>query len=238
MKLLSLVAALAAVGGARTARAEVTAATRVHDAAVLHGAPMSGPYETAFDEKCAEIRDQPQHGEATCKRVRSMRVDGLRVEVHRVDWADASSDYYVALHNDAGWFVSEVPLEVQTGNGHAGHYDVGTIETVALSQERIAGGEALSLQIRERWETYCDECTTERARKTPERSFATTATLVCGLGANGAPSCTAPLYTGDDAAAPVFVSGKLIARGVEVGEPTEYGQEWHDLADDDYAVVL
>jgi hypothetical protein len=237
MKLASLAAALAAVAAVRTARAEVTARAHAQDA-VLHGAAMSGPHETAFDEKCAEIRETPQHGEATCKRVRAMRSDGLRVEIHRVDWADASSDYYVALQKNGGWYVSEVPLEIQTGSGHAGHYDVGTIETVTLAQERLRGADAVSLQIRERWETYCDECETERARKTPERTFTTTATLLCGTGADGAPSCTAPLYTGDDAAPPVVVGGRLIARGVEVGEPTEFGQEWHDLADDDYVVAL
>src|SRR5262252_7540604 len=136
MKLISLVAALAAVAAARTARAEVNARTHGADAAVLHGTAMSGPYEMVFDEKCAEIRDAPQHGEATCKRVRAMRSGGLRVEIYRVDWADASSDYYVVLQKGGSWYVFEVPLEIQTGSGHAGHYDVGTIETVTLAQAR------------------------------------------------------------------------------------------------------
>ncbi len=220
--------------------ATVMAAAAPHaDAATLHGAPMSGPYTTAFDEKCAEVRDQAMHGEADCKRVRSMSVNGLRAEIHRVGWADGSGDYYLALRTDAGWFVSDVPLEIQTEDGHAGHYDLGTIDTITLGDERVGGARAMSLQIREGWQTFCDECSVPADRSKPERSFSTSATLVCGVGAGGAPSCTAPLYTqGDADHPPVIVGGKLIARGVEVGEATEYGQEWHDLADDDYAIVL
>ena len=219
--------------------AVTTAATAPHDAATLRGAPMSGPYATAFDEKCAEVRDLAMHGEAECKRVRSMQVGGVKAELHRVGWADGSGDYYLALRTDAGWFVSDVPLEIQTEDGHAGHYDLGKIDTITIGDERVGGAHALSLQIRESWQTYCDECAVPADRSKPERAFATSATLVCGVGAGGAPTCTAPLYTtGDDDHPPVIVGGKLIARGVEVGEASEYGQEWHDLADDDYAIEL
>jgi hypothetical protein len=219
--------------------ATVMAAAAPHDSATLHGAPMSGPYTTAFDEKCAEVRDQAMHGEADCKRVRAMTVGASKVEIHRVGWADGSGDYYLAMRTDAGWFVSDVPLEIQTEDGHAGHYDLGKVDAIALGDEQVGGARALSLQIRESWQTFCDECAVPRDRSKPERSFSTSATLVCGVGAGGAPTCTAPLYTiGDDDHPPVIVGGKLVARGVEVGEATEYGQEWHDLADDDYAIAL
>jgi hypothetical protein len=242
MKSFALVTAAigALVGGVRTARAEITAAGgAAHDAAILRGAPMSGPYTTAFDDKCAELRDAPMRGEATCKRVRAMRVGRLRAEIHRVGWADGSGDYYLALRTKAGWFVSDVPLEIESGDGHAGHYDIGEIASIAVGEEKLGASTALSLQIRETWRTYCDECATAAERGVPERAYGTSATMVCGVGAGGAPTCTAPLYTmGDDDHPPRVVAGKLVARGVLVGEATEYGQEWHDLADDDYAITL
>jgi hypothetical protein len=233
--------AFAAVLLASTAaHAEITAhVAAAHPDATLRGAPMSGPYTTAFDDKCAEVRGLALHGEATCKRVRALRVGGLRAELHRVGWADGSGDYYLALHAKDGWYVSDIPLQIETEDGHAGHFDVGTIDAIELAQVATPAGHALSLQIRETWATYCNACETEKARTTPERSYRTSATFVCGVGAGGAPSCTAPLYTiGDADHPPRIVGDKLIARGVMVGEPTEYGQEWHDLADDTYTIAL
>jgi hypothetical protein len=225
-----------------TARAGVTVPDRApapRRDTTLRGAPMSGPYDSAFDEKCAEIRGLELHREATCTRVRAVRIGGLRAEIHQVAWADASSDYYLALRTRDGWFVSDVPLQIETASGHAGHYDRGRVDAIAVAEERIDGRAALSFQIRESWRTYRDECATDEARCAPGRAFTQSATLVCGVGAAGAPACTAPLYTvGDGDRPPRVVAGKLIARGVEVGEPTEYGQEWHALADADYEIRL
>lgn len=238
MKPILLVPAL--LLAAAPARAELAAgAHEQHAAPVLRGAPMSGPYTSAFDEKCAEIRAGAMRGEATCARVRALRVGGLRAEIHKVGWGDDSGDYYLALHTRDGWFVSDLPLQLEMSNGHAGHYDVGTIDSIALGEERLAGGPALSFQIRESWQTYCDECARPADRTRPTRSFSSSATMVCGVGAAGAPTCTAPLYTeGDGDQPPRIEAGKLIAKNVEVGDETEYGQEWHDLDDGRYLVEL
>ncbi|HTJ42833.1 MAG TPA: hypothetical protein VL463_12105 [Kofleriaceae bacterium] len=219
-----------------TAHAEITArASASHDAPTLHGAPMNGPYTTAFDEKCADVRDLAIRGEATCKRVRSMKVGAMRAEIHRVGWADGSGDYYLSIKTAQGWFVSDVPLQIETEDGHAGHYDVGTIDSISVAKEKVG----VSVSIRETWTTYCNACEEPRDRSRPERAFKSTATFVCGVGTNGTPSCTSPLYTiGDDAKPPRIVGTRIVARGVMTGEPTEYGQEWHDLADDTYTIAL
>jgi len=242
MKSLALAAVAAAtLAHAGDARAEVTTASttpRVDDP-TIGTTPMSGPYETAFDERCADVRAGALRREATCKRVRAFRVGAMRAEIHRVGWYDGSGDYYLAIRTQAGWFVSDVPLQIETEDGHAGHYDLGKVDSIGVAQERLAGGHAaLSFQIRETWRTYCDECGAGERRGQPTGAFAESATLVCS--ADGAtPVCTAPMYTrGDVDHPPRVVGGRLIARGVEVGEPTEYGQEWHDLADGSYTIAL
>ena len=222
------------------ARAELAAgAPARHDTPTIHGAAMSGPYDSAFDEKCAEIQAGAMRGEATCARVRALRVGGLRAEIHKVGWGDASADYYLALRTQQGWFVSDVPLQIETQSGHAGHYDLGTIDSIAIGEEELQDGGAVSFQIRQSWQTFCDECAKPADRSRPTRSFRSSATLLCGVGASGAPSCTAPMYTeGDDDAPPRVEAGKLVARGVEVGDATDYGQEWHDLDDGRYVIAL
>jgi hypothetical protein len=236
-----VVAALAACLVPTAARAEITTASSAArtDAHTLGTTPMSGPYETAFDERCADVRAGALRREATCKRVRAFRIGAMRAEIHRVGWHDGSGDYYLALRTKAGWFVSEVPLQIETSDGHAGHYDLGKVDSIGIAQERLAGGRAaLSFQIRETWRTYCDECGAGERRGQPTGAFAESATLVCSV--DGAtPVCTAPMYTrGDVDHPPRVIGGKLLAQGVELGEPTEYGQEWHDLADGSYTLAL
>ncbi len=237
---LAATAAAAALALAGTARAELTAPGPETSAdRTLGTAPMSGPYDSAFDEKCADLRGSELHREATCARVRALRVGGLHAEIHRVGWGDGSGDYYLAIHTRTGWFVSDLPLQIETENGHAGHYDVGHVDSISVAEEQLAGDRAaLSFQIRETWKTFCDECADGEHRDVPQGSFGQSATLVCSV-VGGAPVCTAPLYTvGDDQRPPRVVGGKLIARGVELGEATEYGQEWHDLADGRYTIAL
>jgi hypothetical protein len=240
----SLALAFAAVAALSTqARAEVT--TTVTGAAVdahrLATTAMNGPYATAFDEVCADVRDGALRREATCARVRAFRLGAARAEIHRVGWGDGSGDYYLALHTATGWFVSDVPLQIDSEDGHAGHYDVAAIDSIDVAQETLTGGRAaLSFQIRQTWTTYCDACSDGERPAQPSGTFATSATLVCSVdGATAA--CTAPMYTRgelDHDHPPRVVGGKLVARGVELGEPTEYGQEWHDLADGRYTIAL
>lgn len=239
MKPTTLVPVLALLAAA-PAHAELASGVHEqHASPTLRGAPMSGPYTTAFDEKCAEIRAGAMRGEATCSRVRGLRIGGLRAEIHRVAWGDDSGDYYLALRTKDGWFVSDLPLQIELSNGHAGHYDLGKIDSIALGEERLDGGRAISFQIRESWQTFCDECERPADRSRPSRAFGSSATMICGVGAQGVPTCTAPLYTeGDTDMPPRIEAGKLIARGVEVGDETEYGQEWHDLDDGHYLVAL
>src|SRR5262249_51559764 len=133
MKSLLLASTLVAL--ASTASAEISTA---HPAArsddrTLGTSPMSGPYESAFDEKCAEISGDTLHREATCTRVRALRLGAMRAEIHRIGWGDGSGDYYLALRTRAGWFVSEVPLQIETQDGHAGHFDVGRIASIKVA---------------------------------------------------------------------------------------------------------
>lgn len=201
---------------------------------------MDGPYPHAFAERCRELSAVGQGSIAmgTCRRVRRFAIGGVQAEVHRLG-DDTFAEYYLSMRTAQGWFVSPVPIQIETASGHAGSYDEGTIDSIKLRRVALARDPgAFTVTIAETWRTYCGECD-ERPRALPTPRYHETAVLVCGVGAGGTPACTSPIYqTGDRPAPARVVAGKLAIRNSDLGEPTPFGQTWSDLADGLYAVDL
>lgn len=230
----SLVVALALVAASSlsaTASADPTLGTQA----------MDGPYPHAFRERCTELLAPGQGSIATgpCRRVRAFAVAGLRAEVNRIG-DDSFGEYYLSLRTAQGWFVSPVPIQVETEDGHAGHYDEGTIDAIKVRRAPLdRDPRALTVTIAETWRTYCGECDDGPRGRGVDRVFHETMALVCGIGTGGTPACTAPLYqTGDRPTPPAVVDGKLAVRGAEMGAPTEFGQTWSALEDGAYGIDL
>lgn len=203
---------------------------------------MDGPYPHAFSERCRELNAVGEGSIAVgaCRRVRRFAVGGVQAEIHRLG-DDAFAEYYLSMHTAQGWFVSPVPIQIETENGHAGRYDEGTIDSIKLRRvalDRDAG--AFMVTISESWRTYCIECDEgPRGHAVPPPSYHDTGALVCGVGTGGTPACTAPMYqTGDRPAPPRVVAGKLAIRDSDLGEPTPFGQTWTALGQGIYAIDL
>lgn len=203
---------------------------------------MDGPYPHAFTERCRELSAVGQGSIAmgTCRRVRRFAIAGVQAEIHRLG-DDSFAEYYLSMRTAQGWFVSPVPIQIETESGHAGSYDEGTIDAIKLRRVALDHDPgAFMITIAETWRTYCNECDEgPRGHTLPAPRYYETAALVCGVGTGGTPACTSPMYqTGDRPAPPRVVAGKLAIRDSDIGEPTPFGQSWSDLSDGLYAVDL